>query len=45
MRISVPVISIDSGGIGKDVRVSSLDRKITYQATVVNAQVVQGSLP
>ena len=45
MRISFPVISIDSGAIGKDVRVSSLDRKLTYQAKVVSAQVVRGNLP
>lgn len=45
MQISVPIISIDSGAIGKEVRVSSLDRKITYQATVISGQVVRGILP
>ena len=45
MRISVPIISIDSGAVGKEVRVSSLDRKTTYQATVLGPQMVRGSLP
>ncbi len=45
MRISLPVVSIDSGRIGSEIRVSSLDRKKTYQGTVLSAQVVKGRLP
>ena len=45
MQISLPVLSIDGGKLGSTVRVSSLDRKQTYVATVVDAQVVRGTLP
>ncbi len=45
MRITLPVISIDSGGIGSEVRVASLDRKQTYHGTVTDPTVVRGALP
>lgn len=45
MRISLPVISIDTGAVGAAVRVSTLDRKKTYQAVVLGAQSVKGELP
>ena len=45
MQISLPVLSIDGGKLGSMVRVSSLDRKQTYVATIVGTQVVRGTLP
>lgn len=45
MRIALPVISIDSGAIGAEVRVSSPDRKKTFRGIVINSQAVQGNLP
>lgn len=45
MEITLPVLSIDSGKVGSTVRVSSLDRKRTFLATIVSAQVVRGTLP
>lgn len=45
MRIALEVISIDSGVPGSEVRVSSLDRKQTFRAVVVDAGTVRGTLP
>ena len=45
MQITLPVLSIDGGALGSTVRVSSLDRKKVYVATVVAMQVVRGALP
>ena len=45
MRILIPVLSIDSGGVGTEVRVSSLDRKQMFRGTVVSSYVVKGRLP
>ena len=45
MRIALPVISIDSGAVGSEVRVSSVDRKQLFRGTVLSAQTVRGSLP
>ena len=45
MQISLPVLSIDGGRLGSTVRVSSMDHKNTYLATIVSAQVVRGTLP
>lgn len=45
MRISVPVIVIDSGEPGTEVRASSLDRKQLYRAVVADAGTLRGSLP
>lgn len=45
MRIALPVISIDSGAIGSEVRVSSLDRKRVYRGVVLSSQAVQGDVP
>ena len=44
MRIRVPVISIDSGPVGAEVRVTSLDRKQMYHGTVMNEETVRGTL-
>lgn len=45
MRIVLPVIAIDSGVRGTEVRVSSLDRKRSYLAVVEDAGTVRGVLP
>ena len=45
MQITLPVLSIDGGALGSTVRVSSLDRKKVFVATVVAMQVVRGALP
>ena len=45
MRISLPVISIDTGAPGAQVRVASLDRKQTFRAVVSAAATVRGVLP
>ena len=45
MQITLPVLVIDSGSIGTQVRVSSLDHKQVFQATVVSATAVRGVLP
>ena len=44
MRIALPIVSIDSGSVGSEVRVSSLDRKQSFRGTVLDAQTVRGSL-
>ena len=45
MHIELPVLLIDSGTVGGEVRVSSLDRKKTFRGVVVNSQLVKGNLP
>lgn len=45
MRIAMPVISLDSGALGAEVRVSTADRKRVFRAVVVSPQVVRGDLP
>ncbi len=45
MLITVPVVAIDSGAPGTEVRVSSLDRKQLYRAVVTDASTVRGALP
>lgn len=45
MRISLPVVLIDSGAPGTEVRVASLDRKQLYRGIVSDNQTVRGSLP
>ena len=45
MLITVPVVAIDSGAPGMEVRVSSLDRKQLYRAVVADASTVRGALP
>lgn len=44
MRITLPVIAIDSGRPGTDIRVSSLDRKHIFHGVVADAHVVRGNL-
>lgn len=45
MRISLPVIAIDSGSVGAEVRVVSLDHKTTFRSVVVSPTLVRGVLP
>lgn len=45
MRIALPVIAIDSGKAGAEVRVSSPDRKKTFRGIVAGDGVVRGYLP
>ncbi len=45
MRINLPVIAIDSGSIGTEVRVVSLDHKTTFRTVVVSPTLVRGVLP
>ncbi len=45
MLITVPVVAIDSGAPGTEVRVSSLDHKQLYRAVVADAGTVRGALP
>lgn len=45
MRILLPVVAIDSGYPGSEVRVSSLDRKQTFRAVVADGQTVRGTIP
>ncbi len=45
MQITLPVLLMDGGALGSTVRVSSLDRKRVYVATIVAMQVVRGALP
>lgn len=45
MRIALPVIAIDSGKAGAEVRVSSPDRKKTFRGIVVGDRVVRANLP
>lgn len=42
MRIQLPVIAIDTGARGAEVRVSTEDRKKTFQATVLDEKTVRG---
>lgn len=44
MRIDLPAVAIDTGAPGAEVRVSSLDRKHTWRAVVVDAKTVRGGL-
>ena len=44
-QITLPVIAIDTGTLGADVRVASLDRKQTYRGLVIEEGVVRGVLP
>lgn len=44
MRITVPVLVIDSGAPGTEVRVSSLDRKQIFRAVVADAGTLRGTL-
>lgn len=45
MQITIPVMAIDSGAPGSEIRVSSLDRKRTFQATVLDPRTVRSELP
>lgn len=44
-RIQLPVISLDGGAPGTEVRVSSLDRKTLYRGIIVDRETVRGLLP
>ncbi len=43
--ISLPVIAVDSGRPGSDIRVSSLNRKQMFRGVVTQDQTVRGTLP
>jgi hypothetical protein len=45
MRITLPVLVIDSGAPGSEVRVSTLDRKQTFRALVAGPGTLRGTLP
>ena len=45
MQITLPVITIDTGKLGTEVRVTSLDRKQTYRGFVIETGVIRGALP
>ncbi len=45
MQIALPVLFLDSGEVGREVRVSSLDHKKVFQAIVIGDGVVRGQLP
>lgn len=45
MRIVLPVIAIDSGAPGAEIRVNSVDRKQTFRVVVLDSGTVQGMLP
>lgn len=44
MRIQMPVVAIDTGVPGAEVRVASLDRKHTWRGVVVDATTVRGGV-
>ena len=44
MRIHLPVIAIDTGAPGAEVRVASLDRKHTWRGVVVDAGTVKSGV-
>lgn len=44
MHIELPVIAIDTGAPGVEVRVASLDRKHTWRGVVVDATTVRGGV-
>ena len=44
MRIQMPVVAIDTGAPGAEVRVASLDRKHTWRVVVVDATTVRGGV-
>lgn len=45
MQIRLPVVVIDAGGAGSEVRVSSLDRKQMFHGVVSDSTTVQAVLP
>ncbi len=45
MQITLPAILVDSGSIGDEVRVASLDHKSLYRARVAADGILKGSLP
>ena len=45
MRIVFPAVSIDSGAMGAEIRVSSLDRKQVFKGVVIDSSTVRASLP
>ncbi len=44
-HITLPVIAIDTGHTGEEVRVTTLDRKQTFRGTVGAGDTVNGELP
>jgi flagella basal body P-ring formation protein FlgA len=44
LHIEVPVICLENGEAGRTIRVSGLDHRQTYVATVVDAKLLKGTL-
>ena len=44
-HIQLPVISLDGGTPGTEIRVSSLDRKTVYRGVIVDRDTIRGDLP
>lgn len=44
MSIAIPVVAIDNGRSGAEVRVRTLDHKKVFRAIVISSQAVQGEL-
>jgi flagella basal body P-ring formation protein FlgA len=44
MRITVPVVCLQSGRQGQTIRVASSDRKRVYQAQVISQEFVRNTL-
>jgi hypothetical protein len=44
LHITLPVICLNGGPLGSDIRVTSLDRRMTYTARVVSAVSLKGTL-
>lgn len=44
MRIVVPVIALEPGALGKQIRVASVDHKHTWKAEVTGADTLKGAL-
>lgn len=42
LRIQLPVIAVDSGAIGAEIRVCTMDRKKIFHATVLDKNTVEG---
>ncbi len=45
MQIAIPVVSIDTGTAGAEVRVTSLDHKKMFRGKVVGSGMVEGDIP
>lgn len=44
VRIQLPVISLEDGAMGQSIRVTTVDRRTSYEAQVVNSLILRGIL-